>query len=334
LSILEFRHNGVPHGPIYPPRQNIPSTILVCPNSSAQWNDHSITHRIVKSTPKGIILLLTIVRSPLLPRRLHRLNNLLHHARVAQSANVAELVFLAREDLAQNSAHDLTRTRLGQIGDAEDRFRRGEGSDGFADLHDEGFAQLVILLVTVFDADESVDRLASELVVNAYHSSLADGVVLDQRGLDFGGRQAMAGDVDDVVYAAADPVVALGIAGSAVTSEVVAFVDVQVGVHVALVGAPDGAAHGGPGLLEGEDAFDVVAVDFLAGDGVDDRGLDAEEREGGGAGLGGCDAGEGCDDVGAGFGLPVGLGGVLVYVWNDFWDRSDSRQQRVRSPCR
>ena len=66
------------------------------------------------------------------------------------------------------------------------------------------------------------------------------------------------------------------------------------------------------GLLEGEDALDVVAVDLFARDGVYDRGLDAEEGEGGGTGLCGGDSGEGCDDVGAGFGLPVGLGGVLV----------------------
>jgi len=117
----------------------------------------------------------------------------------------------------------------------------------------------------------------------------------------------VAGDVDDVVDTAPDPVVALGVTRGAVAGEVVALVDVEVGVHVALVGAPDGAAHGGPGLLESEDAFDVVAVDFFAGDGVDDGGLDAEEGEGGGAGFGGRDAGEGRDDVGAGFGLPVGL---------------------------
>ena len=73
-------------------------------------------------------------------------------------------------------------------------------------------------------------------------------------------------------------------------------------------------------MLESEHAFDIVAVNFFARDGVDDRGLDAEEREGGGAGLGGCDAGEGCDDVGAGFGLPVGLEMMLVgdlLIWGE-----------------
>ena len=143
--------------------------------------------------------------------------------------------------------------------------------------------------------------------MNTDDSRLADGVVLDERGFDFGGREAVAGDVDDVVDATADPVVAFGVTRGAVAGEVVALVDVEVGFHVALVGAPDGAAHGGPGLLESEDAFDVVAVNFLAGDGVDDGGFDAEEGEGGGARFGGGDTGERGDDVGAGFGLPVGL---------------------------
>jgi hypothetical protein len=60
-------------------------------------------------------------------------------------------------------------------------------------------------------------------------------------------------------------------------------------------------------------------VDFLAGDGVDDRGLDTEEWEGGGAGFGRCDTGEGRDDVGAGFGLPVGLEGMLVKLLLNVW---------------
>lgn len=42
-----------------------------------------------------------------LPRLLDRLNNLIHHTRVRKRARVAELVLLARQDLAQNASHDL-----------------------------------------------------------------------------------------------------------------------------------------------------------------------------------------------------------------------------------
>jgi hypothetical protein len=60
-------------------------------------------------------------------------------------------------------------------------------------------------------------------------------------------------------------------------------------------------------LLEGKHAFDVVAMNLLAGDRVDDRWLDAEKREGGTAWLGWGDTAEWSDDVGSGFCLPIGL---------------------------
>ena len=88
---------------------------------------------------------------------------------------------------------------------------------------------------------------------------------------------------------------------------VVSLVLVKIRVKVSLVGTVDGSGHAGPGLLESEDALDVVSVDLLAGDGVDDRGLDSEEGERGRAGLGRGDTGERSDDVASRLGLPVGL---------------------------
>lgn len=73
------------------------------------------------------------------------------------------------------------------------------------------------------------------------------------------------------------------------------------------MGAPDGASHAWPGLLEGKDTLDIVAMDLLARDRVDDRRLDAEEGKRGGAGLGGSNTSKRGDDVGAGLGLPVRL---------------------------
>jgi hypothetical protein len=244
---------------------------------------------------------------PLLPRRLHRLNNLLHHTRITKRTNIPQLILLARQNLPQNPSHNLPAPRLRQIGNTKHGLGSRKRPDRLAHLHDKRLPQLLVLLIAVLNRHKSIHSLACELVVDADDSRFADGVVFDQRRFDLSRAQAVTRNVDDVVHAAADPVVAFGVARGAVAREVVALVDVEVGVHVALVGAPDGAAHAGPGLLEGQDAFDVVAVDFFAGDGVDDRGLDAEEGEGGGAGFGGSDAGEGRDDVGAGFGLPVGL---------------------------
>jgi hypothetical protein len=48
----------------------------------------------------------------------------------------------------------------------------------------------------------------------ADHGGLGDGVVQHQRRLDLGGAQAVAGDVEHVVDAAGDPVVAVGVAAA------------------------------------------------------------------------------------------------------------------------
>lgn len=86
-----------------------------------------------------------------------------------------------------------------------------------------------------------------------------------------------------------------------------ALVNVEVGVHVALVSAVDAAGHARPGLLEGQNTLDVVSVQLFARDGVDDGGLNAEERKRGTTRLGGGDTSKRGDDVGAGLCLPVGL---------------------------
>jgi len=46
-------------------------------------------------------------------------------------------------------------------------------------------------------------------------------------------------------------------------TNVVALVNVKVGIHISLVCAPDGTRHARPWLLESKDALDVVAVDLL-----------------------------------------------------------------------
>jgi hypothetical protein len=70
--------------------------------------------------------------------------------------------------------------------------------------------------------DVAVDALALDIVRIADHGGLGDLLVRDQGALDFGGAHAVAGDVEHVVDAAGDPVVAVLVAAAAVTGEVVA----------------------------------------------------------------------------------------------------------------
>ena len=58
----------------------------------------------------------------------------------------------------------------------------------------------------------------------------------------------MARDVDDVIYAAGDPVVAIFVSAATVTGEVEAFVLLKVGFFKAFVIAIDGAHLSRPGF--------------------------------------------------------------------------------------
>ena len=90
-------------------------------------------------------------------------------------------------------------------------------------------------------------------------------------------------------------------------THVVTLVNVEVGIHITLVRPPDGTGHARPGLLECQNTLDVVAGNLLAGDGVNNSGLNTEEGQRSTAGLGGGDTTQRGDDVGTSLSLPVGL---------------------------
>jgi hypothetical protein len=67
----------------------------------------------------------------------------------------------------------------------------------------------------------------------------------------------VAGDVDHVIDAAGDPVIAVFVAAAAVAGEVLALVGREVGLHEALVVAIDRAHLAGPAV--GDDRLPSVA---------------------------------------------------------------------------
>lgn len=91
------------------------------------------------------------------------------------------------------------------------------------------------------------------------------------------------------------------------STHVKTLVDVEVGVHVTLVGAVDAAGHARPSLLEGQNSLNVVAVKLLARNRVDNGRLNAEEGQRSATGLGRRDTSQGSNDVGPGLSLPVSL---------------------------
>jgi hypothetical protein len=126
----------------------------------------------------------------------------------------------------------------------------------------------------------------------------------DQRAFHFRGADAVAADVDHVVDAAGDPVVAVLVAPAAVAGEIRAGIGPEIGVDEARVIAVDGAHLARPGIEQHEvalgRAFEHDAV------GIDDGRLHAEEAAGGRTGFLRYRAGSGDQDA-AGFGLPPGI---------------------------
>ena len=124
----------------------------------------------------------------------------------------------------------------------------------------------------------------------------------DERALDFGGAEAVAGDVEHVVDAADDPEVAVLVAARAVTGEIHALELAPVRLLVARLVAPDATQHRGPRLADDEFAA-LIGSEFLAVV-VHDCGVHAEKWERRGAGL--CRRGtwDRRDHVAAGFRLP------------------------------
>jgi hypothetical protein len=82
-----------------------------------------------------------------------------------------------------------------------------------------------------------------------------------------------------------------------VITYIIALVNVQVCIHISLVGTPDRASHAGPCLLERKHAFDIISVNLVSRNWVDDRRFDTEKWEGSTSWLGRCNACQRGNDV-------------------------------------
>ena len=87
--------------------------------------------------------------------------------------------------------------------------------------------------------DIGVDALALQVVREADDGGLGHFRMGDQRAFDLGGAHAVAGDVDHVIDAAGDPVIAVLVAPGAVAGEIEAGEGGEIGLDEALVVAVD-----------------------------------------------------------------------------------------------
>src|SRR4029079_661680 len=137
----------------------------------------------------------------------------------------------------------------------------------------------------------------------------------NQRALDLGGAHAMAGDVDHVVDAAGDPVVAVGVAPAAVAGEVLARIGFEVGVDEARMIAVHRSHLARPRLDDAEIAGGCAVLHLAFG--IDDLRHDAEEWLGRRTRLKRRCAGQRCDQDAAVFGLPPGIDDRATAVADD-----------------
>src|SRR3954468_5982253 len=164
--------------------------------------------------------------------------------RVGERRHVAQLASL--RNVAEEPAHDLARPRLGQVGDEHQELGPRDGPDDVRDVLAQLDAEMVVRLLARLEDHEREDRLARDRVVLADDGGLGDGLVVDQRRLDLGGRDPMAGHVHHVVDAPEQPQVAVEVTFRAVAGEVHALEPAPVGLLVALRIAVDPAQHPGP----------------------------------------------------------------------------------------
>ena len=121
-------------------------------------------------------------------------------------------------------------------------------TDFVAHMQDEFAHQCFAAFKPYFERDIGINALALDFMRAANHSRFGDGGMADQRAFHFRRAHAVPGDIDHVIDAPGNPLVAMRIAARAVASEVVAAIGGKIGVDKALLVAPERAHLSGPGI--------------------------------------------------------------------------------------
>ena len=121
---------------------------------------------------------------------------------------------------------------FGQGLDENDLRGDGDGADLVAHVGAQGLHQLLVAADAVDEDAGGVDAVAAQLVGQADDGGLGHGGVTDQAGLDLGGAEAIATDLEHVVDAADDPDIAVFIAAGGVAGEIPALLRIRAPVLI------------------------------------------------------------------------------------------------------
>ena len=89
---------------------------------------------------------------------MHRLDDLIDDTWVSEGTHVSQLIFFTRQNLSQNSSHDLARPSFWQIVDNNNTLRRSKRANRLSNLKDQFLGELRCSLDIVLQRDECVDR--------------------------------------------------------------------------------------------------------------------------------------------------------------------------------
>ena len=194
--------------------------------------------------------------------------NSLYHCRVEQRADIAHVAGVSFGDFAEDAAHDFAGASFGQARDDLNLVGLSNAANfGHHGFDDTGFGHLDFEFGSghaVLTDDVGVNTLALHLVRIAHHGTFHHVLALVDGVFDFGGAEAVAAHIDNVIDATDDAVEAILVAPGPVAGEIVAGVRRELGLAGAFVVAPGGANHPRPAALDDQVALLVVAFDFAA----------------------------------------------------------------------
>src|SRR5208337_3639908 len=246
---------------------------------------------------------------------LNDLANLLDDVGVGQRGDVAGIHVIG--DGGQDAAHNLAGARFGHVRNDMDalgpRDFANHGFDGGGNLLND----LLFRKNAGLERDVDFGDAALHLVHDRNDGGFRDFGDGEAGGLEFLGAEAVAGDIDDVVHAAENSVVAVGRKDGGVGGVVgpiapilalrILVVFLVVLTDEAMRVAPDGLHNARPGITDADVARGMVSGgDFLTFF-VPDDGIDAKAGRTCAAGLHGVECGLGGTEKPAGFRLPPGV---------------------------
>lgn len=179
-------------------------------------------------------------------------------------------IHVAVGDFLHGAAKNLARASLGETLNNDGSFERGNWSDVVADhLHDFCGNSFRIPGYTALEDQKAEGNLAFQLVVDSEDGAFGDVGVRGKNFLDASRREAMAGDIDNVVGAGHYEDIAVVVHVPCVSRFVIARKVGEIGIEKALVVVPESGERAGRERKLDNESADFAALEFMI-HGIDD----------------------------------------------------------------